>query len=97
MKRIRADGPSGHLNRKTAVKIQLETLLVATTGARTTGHLAVSRGCWVKHESFIKHGVMTVVFLMNHTGYSVLADGALVPPGADVTARETYLQVATRH
>jgi hypothetical protein len=83
--------------RKTATEIPLDGLLVVTAKKRDTGHLAVSAGCWVKSESHVKHGVMTVVFLMNHTGYPVLVHTAPVPAGADDAGEDTYLHVLVRH
>ena len=79
--------------RKTAIRVQFDALLVVTAKEHDTGYLAVSSGCWVKRESHIKNGVMTVVFLMNHTGYPVLEHAAPVPAGAEDGGEDTYLHV----
>jgi hypothetical protein len=88
---------NGLLNtRKTAVRIKLDTLLVVTAKERHTGYLAVSAGCWVKRESHIKQGVMTVVFMMNQAGYPVLEHVPPLPVGAEDVGEGTYLHVV-RH
>jgi hypothetical protein len=94
---IRASERMGYLNtRKTAVRVKLDTLLVVTAKERDTGYLAVSTGCWVKRESHIEHGVMTVVFMMNQAGYPVLEHARPVPAGAAGAGEDTYLHVV-RH
>jgi hypothetical protein len=96
--RIQASERLGFLNtRKTAVRVQLDTLLVVTAKERDTGYLAVSTGCWVKRDSHIKNGVLTVALLMNHTGYPVLEHAAAVPAGAEDGGKDTYLHVVARH
>jgi hypothetical protein len=79
--------------RKTAVKMQLNTLLVVKIEHRDLGHLATSTGCWVRQESYIKHGLMTVVFLMNHRGYPRLVSAQKEPGSADQTGRVTILHI----
>jgi hypothetical protein len=95
---IRASERLGVLNtRKTAVSVDLDTLLVVTARDGDTGYLAVSTGCWVTRESHVNDGVMTVVFLMNHTGYPVLEHAALVLPGGEDGGETTYLHVVPPH
>lgn len=92
--RIRLHARLGVLNtRKTAVRIKLDALLVVRIKERDTGRLATSTGCWVRRESHIRRRVMTVVFLMNHTGYPVLVSSRSVPPGAEDVGADTYLHV----
>jgi hypothetical protein len=92
--RIHLHARLGVLNtRKTAVRIKLDTLLVVTIKERDTGHLATSTGCWVRRESHVRRRVMTVVFLMNHTGYPVVVSSRSVPPGAEDVGADTYLHV----
>ena len=97
-RRISASERLGVLNtRKTAVRLHLDTLLVVTARYRDTGYLAVSSGCWVKRASHVSDGVMTVVFLMNHTGYPVLEHAALVLAGGEQVGEDTYLHVVAPH
>jgi NAD(P)-dependent dehydrogenase (short-subunit alcohol dehydrogenase family) len=92
--RVRSVAP-GYVNTpKTAVKIQLGTLLVVKLKERNTDHLAITaHGCWVRPESHITRGLMTVAFLMNQTGYAGLVSMKAVAIGADAGARATYLHV----
>jgi hypothetical protein len=78
---------------KTAVKIKRNTLLVVTIKQRGTGHLATTTGCWVKRESHVRGGLMTVAFLMNKAGDAELVGIAAVPPEAEAGARVWYLHV----
>ena len=81
----------GFLNtRRTAVKVALDSVLVVAVKERETTHLAVVPGCWVKRESYIRDGVMTVAFLMNHAGYAVLANH---PANSYAAYQDTYLRV----
>lgn len=94
--RIRSNHP-GHANtRKTAVEIRLDALLVVTVKQRETGHLATTTGCWMKRESHVRRGIMTVAFLMNRAGYAHLVTIAAVPLGADLAARDWNLRVVRR-
>ena len=84
----------GYLNtHKTAARVKLDTLLVVTIKKRDTTHLAVDPGCWVNRDSYIKDGVMSVVFLMNRAGYAVLANH---PADSNAAYQDTYLHVV-RH
>jgi hypothetical protein len=95
--RIHASERMGFLNtRKTAVRIDLDTLLVVTAKVRDTAYLAVSAGCWVTRESHIKQGVMTVVFMLNQVGYPVLEHARPIPVGAEDVGEDTYLHVVPR-
>lgn len=78
---------------KTAVEVKLGALLVVTIKERDTIHLAVSSGCWVKHESRVSDGVMRVVFLMNRVGYPALVDLPFPPYSAGNPGQITYLHV----
>ena len=92
---IHTSGRPGFLNtHRTAVKIKLNTLLVVTAKKRDTGYLAVSAGCWVKRESHVKRGVMTVVFLMNRPGYPILEHQPPLPAEANHSGEDTYLHVS---
>jgi hypothetical protein len=90
--RMHLTGPPFN-TRKTAVRIKLGTVLVVTVEERVTEHLTLTTGCWVRPESHIKHGVMTVAFLMNHLGYPILAWVRPIPNGAEVVSPDTYLHV----
>jgi len=77
----------------TAVKIPLNTLLVAVvkTG-RLTGILTTT-GCWVKSDSNVKAGILTAVFLMNKTGHARLNATRPVPPGAAAAPHGIFIHV----
>jgi hypothetical protein len=72
------------------------TLLVVTLNERGTTHIATTTGCWVRRESDVRRGLMTVAFLMNKAGYAKLLAGAAVPIGAEVAPRVWYLHVVVR-
>jgi hypothetical protein len=91
--RIRSTQPGSANTRKTAIKIKRNTLLAITIQQRGTGHLAVTVGCWIKSESSVRRGVMTVKFMMDQTGYAELVAMEAVPAGADAAARVWYLHV----
>jgi hypothetical protein len=90
---IRSTQPGSANTRRTAIKIKRNTLLVVTIRQRGTGHVAAPPGCWVKNESLVRRGVMTVTFMMNEAGYAELVAMAAVPPGAEAAARVWYLRV----
>ena len=94
--RIRSTQPGQANTRTTAVKIKRNTLLVVTIKQRGTNHLATTTGCWVKRESHVRRGLMTVAFLVNKAGDAKLLAGAVVPTGAEVALRVWYLH-AVRH
>jgi hypothetical protein len=91
--RIRSTQPGSANTRKTAIQVKRNTLLVVTIKQRGTGHLAATPGCWVKNESHVKRGVLTVAFMMDEAGYAELVAMAAVPPGADAAARVWYVHI----
>jgi hypothetical protein len=87
----------GVLNtRKAAVKIELGTLLVVSVRSDNTLYLATPSGCWVKPQSRIRGSMMTVVFLMNRTGYPALEYVPYYPYNAAEEGQDTYLHVVGR-
>ena len=88
---IRSADPGYANTRKTAIEIEHNSLLVITIGQRRTNRLAVTTGCWVRSQSHVKRGVITVAFLMTRIGEAKLLAGEQVPAGAEVGLREWYI------
>jgi hypothetical protein len=87
----------GQLNtHKTARKIRLRTLLVVSVKRDNALYLTMSSGCWVKRDSHIGHGVMTVAFLMTQTGYPELQYVPYYPYNAAEENQTSYLDVVRR-
>jgi hypothetical protein len=89
--RIRSADPGYANTRKTAIEIEHNSLLVITIGQQRTNRLAVTTGCWVRSQSHVKRGVITVAFLMTRIGEAKLLAGEQVPAGAEVGLREWYI------
>lgn len=93
---IRSNKPGAVNTRKTADRIRIGTLLAVNVRVRGTGHLATTTGCWVRRDSHVERGRMTVTFLMNRAGPAELVSAAAVPPGAAEAGHVVYLRVVRR-
>lgn len=86
--------PGQHSERSRAIRIRLNSLLEVRVRHADTTRLTITRGCWVKSESHLRRGVMHIVFLMVHPGYTTLASHPPDPyGGGDWVLVLTYLRV----